>query len=154
MLVFGNPACHPRPIRASQVFLLEVNIKDVGYIGWGWGFRSSGGWAEIVLQKQRQTGRRRESEREGPGSIKQGRVSRFKGGFSHYDSATVYCILQRPYYNGLLAFMLPFTSQVQHLHGKQGQDLQWEELAEDHNARAEDLGKWILSEWAVTWNEF
>lgn len=88
------------------------------------GFRSSGGWAEMVLQKaETDREKEREREREGPGSIKQGRVSRFKGGFSHYDSATVYCILQRPYYNGLLAFMLPFTSQVQHLHGKQGQDL-------------------------------
>lgn len=95
--------------------------------------------------RQGEGARESEREREGPGSIKQGRVSRFKGGFSHYDSATVYCILQRPYYNGLLAFMLPFTSQVQHLHGKQGQDLRREELAEDHNARAEDLGKWIFS---------
>lgn len=82
----------------------------------------------------------RENERKGPASVKQGRVSRFKGGFSHYDSATVYCILQRPYYNGLLAFMLPFTWQVQHLHGKWGQG----RLAEDHNTRADDLGKKML----------
>lgn len=92
-------------------------------------------------------GLERESERQTerrPASVKQGWVSRFKEGFSHYDSATVYCILQRPYYNGLLAFMLPFTSQVQHLHGKQGQDLRHRGLAEDHNARADDLGRGIL----------
>lgn len=85
-----------------------------------------------------------EKERERERSVKQGRVSRFKEGFSHYDSATVYCILQRPYYNGLLAFMVPFTSRVQHLHGKQGQDLLRGALAEDHNARADDLGRRIL----------
>lgn len=62
MLVFGNPACHPRPIRASQVFLLEVNIKDVGYIGWGWGLQEQWGWAEIVLQKA-ETDREKERER-------------------------------------------------------------------------------------------
>lgn len=30
MLVFGNPACHLRPIRARQVFLPEVIIKRCG----------------------------------------------------------------------------------------------------------------------------
>lgn len=87
----------------------------------------------------------REREREWrPTSVKQGRVFWLKEGFSHYDSATVYCILQRPYYNGLLAFMLPFTSRVQHLNGKQGQDLQRGGLAEDHNVRADDLERRIL----------
>lgn len=87
--------------------------------------------------------REREREKQGPASVKQGRLSQFKGGFSHYDSATVYCILQRPYYSCLLAFMLPFTLQVQHLHGKQGQDLRQRGLAGDHNAGAHDLGKRI-----------
>lgn len=55
---------------------------------------------------------------EGGASVKQGALSPFKAGFSHYNSATGYCILQRPYYKVLLAFMMAFTSQVQHLHGK------------------------------------
>lgn len=66
--------------------------------------------------------------------VKKGRVSRFKEGFSHYDSATVYCILQRPYYDVVLAFMLTFRLRVQHLHGKQGQELLRGGLVEDHNA--------------------
>lgn len=53
MLVFGNPACHPRPIRTSQVFLLEVNIKDVGYIGWGWGLQEQWGVGRNSATKSR-----------------------------------------------------------------------------------------------------
>lgn len=70
---------------------------------------SEGGEQKQRNEKRQGLERGRERERR-PASVKQGRVSRFKEGFSHYDSATVYCILQRPYYNGLLAFMLPFTS--------------------------------------------
>lgn len=89
------------------------------------------GWG-AVMGESRSSTMRKTGCREGLGAgwgwggtreCQAGRVSRFKEGFSHYDSATVYCILQRPYYNGLLAFMLPFTSPAQHLHGKQGQDL-------------------------------
>lgn len=63
MLVFGNPACHPRPIRASQVFLLEVNIKDVGYIGWGWGLQEQWGVGRNSATKA-ETDREKERERE------------------------------------------------------------------------------------------
>lgn len=101
MLVFGNPACHLRPIRARQVFLPEVIIKRCGE-------------DEEGVGRNRVGDEKRERERRGGGlggaaSVKQGLLSRFKEGFSHYDSATEYCILQRPYYNGLLAFMMPFT---------------------------------------------
>lgn len=84
-------------------------------------------------------------EGRGAVSVKKGRVSRFKEGFSHYDSATVYCILQRPYYDVVLAFMLTFRLRVQHLHGKQGQELLRGGLVEDHNAGEDDSGTRILS---------
>ena len=107
VLVFGNPACHLRPIRARQVFLPEVIIKrcrgdgEVGALG-----------SEVGGSTMRKTGvGERQRERGGPTYVTQGRVFRFKEGFSHYDSATVYCILQRPYYKELLAFML-------HSHGE------------------------------------
>lgn len=114
MLVFGNPACHLRPIRARQVFLPEVIIKRCREDG-----KEGALWCSV--------GR-------GAVSVKKGPVSRFKEGFSHYDSATVYCILQRPYYDVVLAFMLTFRLRVQHLHGKQGQELLRGGLVEDHNA--------------------
>lgn len=138
MLVFGNPACHLRPIRARQLFLPEVIIKRCGEdgkegsVGVQWGGR----W-------ERRDGERERERR--PVSVKEGRVSWFKEGFSHYNSATVYCILQRPYYDVVLAFVLPFRLRVQHLHGKQGQELLRGGLAEDHNAREDDLGRRMLS---------
>lgn len=106
------------------------------------------GWGVAKVESRsnaiRKTGARERGggNRGGPTSVKQG--SQFKEGFSHYDSATVYGILQRPYYNGLLAFMLPFTSRVQHLHGKQHHDLLQGGLAEDHSTREDDLRRRIL----------
>lgn len=64
----------------------------------------------------------------------------------------VYWILQRPYYNILLAFMLPFMLQVQHLHGNRGKRLLRGGLAEDHKSREDDLERRTLSK--VAGHEF
>lgn len=110
-------------------------LKDVWEtLGWGGG--------EEEWWRNRNKGAERQRER-GPANVKQGWVFRFKQGFSHYDSATVYCILQRPYYDGLLAFTLPFTLPVQHLHRKQRQDLLQRGVA-GNNAGPDDLERRIL----------
>lgn len=110
MLVFGNPARHPRLIEAKQAFLPRLNVKKMQESTKGGRSRARETETVMVLKKRGRGTEEKSCYCQAEPSLC------IQKGISHYDSVTVYCTLQRAYYNGLLAFMLPFTLQVQHLH--------------------------------------